>query len=284
MRDTTTYAYAPRRFALAERKQIRDIKDDLVSHGIIKPSVSPFCARIVPVRKKNGSLRLCVDLRPLNNKVVKQKYPFPIIEDCLARLGDKKVFTLLDLRDGFHQIKVHPEHTKYFSFATPDGQYEYTRLPFGYCEAPAEFQKRLVSILQPLIREDKVIVYIDDILIASESVESNLTTVKEVLLILKQYRFELNFKKCQFMRKTIEYLGYVISAEGITLSSRHTEAIRDFPRPHNVTEVQRFLGLTNYFRKFIKDYATKAKPLYGLLRKAVDFDFNDKCVEAFVKL
>lgn len=100
---------------------------------------------LVPVRKRNGKLRLCVDLRPLNNRVEKQKYPFPLIEDCLTRLGNKSVFNLLDLKDSFHHIKVHPDHTKYFAFATPDGQFEYTRLPFGYCESPAEFQKRLIQ-------------------------------------------------------------------------------------------------------------------------------------------
>lgn len=106
--------------------------------------------------------------------MAKQKFPFPLIEDCLARLGNKNIFTLLDLRDGFHQIKVAPSSTKFFAFATPDGQYEYTRLPFGYSESPAEFQERLVAILQSLITEEKLIVYIDDIMIATESVEENL--------------------------------------------------------------------------------------------------------------
>jgi hypothetical protein len=221
----------------------------------------------VPVRKKNGDLRLCIDLRPLNARVIKQKYPFPVIEDCLSRLSNKSVFTLLDLRDGFHQIKVHPEDTKFFAFATPDGQYEYTKLPFGYSEAPAEFQKRIVQILQPLIRQDKVLVYIDDILIVTDSVDENLSVMKEVLRILKSYRFELNYNKCQFLRKRIEYLGYIITPGQITMSNRHTEAVKAFPVPMNVHHVRRFLGLTNYFRKFVKNYATKAKPLNNLLKK-----------------
>lgn len=135
-----TFAFAPRRFAWTERLQIREITDDLLKRGIIKFSTSPSCARVVPVRKKNGTLRLCVDLCPLNDRVIKQKYPFPLIEDCLVRLSNKKIFTLLDLKDGFHQIK-HPDVTKFFSFATPDGQFEFTRLPFGFCEAPAKFQR-----------------------------------------------------------------------------------------------------------------------------------------------
>lgn len=220
LRDESIYAYAPRRFVLEERRQIQEITEDLLRGKIIKASVSSYCAHIVPVRKKNGSMRLCVDLHPLNARVVKQKYPFPIIEDCIAQLGNKTVFTLLDLKDGFHQIDVHPADTKYFAFATPDCQYEYTKLPFGYCEASAEFQKRLISIPQPLVRENKVLVYIDDILILSETVQDNLETLK-TLEILKSHNFELNLAKCQFLKKKIEYLGYIISADGITLIPRY---------------------------------------------------------------
>lgn len=225
-----------------------------------------------------------MDLRPLNDRVLKQKYPFPLIEDCLAKLSNKSVFTLLDLKDGFHQIDVHPDHTKYFSFATPDGQFEFVKLPFGYCEAPAEFQRRIVQILQPLIRQDKVIVYIDDILIPSESVQENLQTLKEVLLLLKQYNFELNLTKCLFLKTSIEYLGYTLSPSKISISDRHIEAVRNFSQPKNVHQIQRFLGLTNYFRKFIKNYAFKAKPLSNLLRKSIKFKFDDSCINAFENL
>lgn len=284
LKDDSIYAYAPRRFAHVEKTQIRDITDDLLSRGIIKRSDSPYCARIVPVRKKSGHLRLCVDLRPLNQRVEKQKYPFPIIEDCIALLGNKTVFTLLDLRDGFHQIKVDERHTKYFSFATHEGQYEYTSLPFGYCEAPAEFQKRLVNILSTFINENKVIVYIDDIMIATDTVEENVKTLRKVLQTLKRYGFELNVSKCKFLRKQVEYLGYVISNTGITISKRHTDAIERFPQPRNVLEVQRFLGLTNFFRKFIKDFSIKSAPIRQLLRKTVDFDFDIHCIKAFQSL
>jgi hypothetical protein len=202
----------------------------------------------------------------------------------LSRLGNKTIFSLLDLKDGFHQIKLHPEHTKFFSFATPDGQFEYTRLPFGFSESPAEFQKRLIQILQSLIREDKVLVYIDDILIPSVSLEENFTVLKQVLLILKRYKFILNLAKCQFLRTTIEYLGYTITPKGITLTERHIEAVKNFPVPVKMVHVQRFLGLTNFFRKFIPNYASIAKPLHNLLRKNVEFSFDEKCQKAFQAL
>lgn len=281
LKDKSTYAYSPRRFALEQRKQIREIVDDLLERKIIQHSTSPYCARVVPVQKRNGKVRLCVDLRPLNSRVSKQKYPFPLIEDCLLRISNKSVFTVLDMKDGFHQIKVHPEDSKYFAFATPDGQYEYTRLPFGYSESPAEFQKRLVNILQPLIRKDKVVVYIDDIMIASCTVEENLETLRDTLNILKSHSFELNYDKCQFLKKEVQYLGYIISDQGITLSPHHTEAIEKFPLPKNVLEVKRFLGLTGYFRKFIRDYAEKARPLSNLLKKSSMFNFDDDCSKAF---
>ncbi|XP_070510437.1 uncharacterized protein [Cardiocondyla obscurior] len=138
LKDSSVYAYSPRKFAHI-RIEIRKIIDDLLARDIIQVSNSPYCARIVPVQKRNGTTRLYVDLKPLNNRVAKQKFPFPLVEDCLSTLGNKSVFTVLDMKDGFHQIRVHPSDTKFLSFATPDGQYEYKRLPFGFSESPAEF-------------------------------------------------------------------------------------------------------------------------------------------------
>lgn len=281
LKDTSVYAYAPRRFAFAERIQIREITDDLLKRGIIQLSISPYCARVIPVRKKSGKLRLCVDLRPLNARVEKQKFPFLHVEECLSRLANKTVFTLLDLKDSFHQIKVADGYTKYFAFATPDGQFEYKRLPFGYSESPAEFQKRLLQILSPLVRENKILVYIDDVLIPSETVDGNLAILKEVLILLKAYRFELNYEKCQFLKRKIEFLGYVISARGITLSPAHTIAVREYKQPRNVHEVRRFRGLASYFRKFIWDFAIKAGPIQSLLKKHKEFVFDENCESAF---
>lgn len=173
---------------------------------------------------------------------------------------------LLDLRDGFHQIKVHENATKYFSFATSDGQYEHRRLPFCYCEAPAEFQHRLIEILNPWIRTDKIMVYIDDVFIPSETVKENLEILEEIMKVLKAYKFELNYSKCKVLRKSIEFLGYRVTANKITLNARHILAIKKFVQPRNVLEV-RCLGLANYFGKFIKDFVLKAGPLQNLLKK-----------------
>jgi len=179
---------------------------------------------------------------------------------------------------------LHPDATKYFAFATPDGQFEYTRLPFGFCESPVEFQKRLVHILQPFIRNDTAIVYIDDILLPSHTVSENLQSIHLILTELKKHNLQVNYNKCLFLRKRLEYLGYMLSTDGITLSERHIEAVRNFPQPRTVVELQRFLGLTGYFRKFVKSYALTARPLQNLSRKDVPFIFDHNCKLAFETL
>lgn len=153
---------------------------------------------------------MCVDLRPLNQRIHLQKYPFPIIENHLDKLHDKKIFTKLDLKDGFHQIAIHLDHTKYFSFATPSGQYKFVKMLFGYSEALAEFQKRILQIFDPFVRSGKILIYIDDILIPTVTISENLIILKEVLICLKN-GLELNLSKCIFLKREIEYLGYLIS-------------------------------------------------------------------------
>ncbi|XP_011699701.1 PREDICTED: uncharacterized protein K02A2.6-like, partial [Wasmannia auropunctata] len=215
----------------------------------------PSLFRYAPllVEKRNEQKRMCVDLRPLNQRIYPQKYPFPIIEDQINQLQGKCVYSKLDLKDGFHQIDIHPEDTKYFAFSVPHGQFEYIKMPFGYSEAPAKFQKRIYHILDPLIRSEKILVYMDDILIATSTIDENLEVLEEVLLLLKKYKLELNYAKCTLLKREIEYLGYVISSEGIILNQR----------------------------KFIKDYALKAMPLHRLTKKDVPFHFDEQCKAAF---
>ncbi|KMQ86687.1 retroelement polyprotein, partial [Lasius niger] len=179
IKDHSLFRYAPRRMSIAEKNELQEIIDDLLKRSIVKPSISPYCSRVILVSKRNGKKRMCIDLRPLNQRIYPQKYPFPIIEDHLDKLYGKKIFTKLDLKDGFHQIDIHPEHTKYFSFATPTGQYEFVKMPSGYCEAPAEFQKRVIQIFDSLIRSGKILIYIDDILIPTVTVKENLEILKE---------------------------------------------------------------------------------------------------------
>ncbi|XP_071571820.1 uncharacterized protein [Temnothorax nylanderi] len=272
LKDNSLFRYAPRRMSEIEKRELDNIIEDLLKRNIIKPSISPYGARVVLVPKRDGRRRMCVDLRPLNQRIYPQKYPFPIIDDQLDQLYGKKYFTKLDLKDGFHQIPIHSEYTKYFAFATHNGQYEYTRLPFGFSESPAEFQKRILNL------------YIDDLLIATVDIQENLDILRQVLIILKKYSLELNLAKCSFLKHEIEYLGYLITRDGITMSKRHVQAIIDYPTPSNVRDLQGFLGLCNFFRRFIRDFALKAKPLQNLLKKGVQFDFDTNCKSALEQL
>lgn len=215
------------------------------------------------------------------------KQKFPLIEECLLRLRGKSVFTLLDFKDSFHQIRIYEDSRKYFAFATPDGQFEYTCLPFGFCEFPAEFQKRFIQILNPLIRNNKILIYIHDMLIGTETIDQNLEILKEILIVLKKYGFKkygfkLNYK-CQFFKKAIEFLGYMLSDWKITLSLRYVSAIENYKMPANVHEMQKLFGLTNYFRRFIKNYAQKARPLQNLLKKITEFAFESEEVFKVLK-
>lgn len=184
----------------------------------------------------------------LRQRIHPQKYPFSVIQDLIDKLYRKSVYTKLDLKDGFHQISIHPESIKYFSFATPSGQYEFLKLPFGYSEFSAEFQKRIMDIFKDIIRQEKVSVYVDDILIATSSVEENLKILESILILLKQYNIELNLSKCLFLKK-IKYLGYSISSEGVTLTPRHVQAMLDYPIPKSAKQLCGFLGLCSYFRR-----------------------------------
>jgi len=133
----------------------------------------------------------------------------------MLRLAGKAMLTVLDLWENFYAIKIHPDYTKYFSFATPSDQYEFKRLPFGFCESPAEFQRRIINILQPSIQEGKMLIYIDDILIPTDSVDENLKIFRQVLLLLHKHEFEVNFSKCQLFKKQIEYLDYIIDKNNV---------------------------------------------------------------------
>lgn len=281
VKDASFFRYAPRRMSMMEKRELMEITDDLLKRDIIKPSISPYCLRVVLVPKHDGTKRMCVDLRPLNQKIFPQKYPFPLIEDQIDQLNGKRYYTKLDFRDGYHQIDIHPDDTKFFAFATPYGQFEYVKMPFGYSEAGAEFQKQLIYVFRELLRQNKIILYIDDILVATKTIDENLSILREVLIILKKYGLKLNLAKCSFIKREIEFLGYLVSDGGITINKRHTKAISDFEYPKNLKQLQGFLGLTNYFRRFIKDYAPKAKPLHELTKKDIAFVFGEGQKQAF---
>lgn len=204
-----------------------------------------------------------------------------MIEDCLEYLEDKRYFSILDLKNGFHRVKVSESSVKYTSFVTPMGQYEYVRMPFGLKNAPSVFQRFITKVLRPLIDDGSIIVYIDDILIATSDLKSHMKILARVLHLLSTYRLKLNLKKCQFCYTEIEYLGYLVDSQGIRPSERHTENIRGYPLPRSAREVQSCLGLFPHFRRFVPNFSRIAKPLLDLVRKDVPFRMTEECIRAF---
>lgn len=282
--DTTPFFCRPRRLSYKERVEVKTIIQNLLEEGVIRPSESPYACPIVPVPKKNGEVRMCVNYKMLNRVTARDNYPLPLIDDCLDYASNKKLFTVLDLKSGFHHIKIAESSAKYTSFVTPEGQYEYVRMPFGLKNGPSVFQRYINKILKPFVDAGKVIVYMDDILIASEDIDEHLALLSEVLRCVAVNGLELQLKKCKFAYSSIEYLGFVLSSEGILPGTNKLAAVQNFPLPTSAKHVHSFLGLCSFFRRFIVGFSQCANPLYKLLRKETPFEFDDKCLQSFEKL
>lgn len=204
-----------------------------------------------------------------------------MIEDHLDRLRGKRIFSTLDLRNGFHHVRMAESSSKYTAFITPMGQFEYVKMPFGLTNAPRVFQRYIYTIFKPLIEKDKVLVYMDDILVATSEMEEHLKILGEVFEIARLHKLQFQLNKCSFLCNKIVFLGYSIDQDGIQPSDANIEAVANYPVPRNAKEIQRFLGLASYFRKFIPRFSEVAKPLYDLLKKNAVYKFgveeNDAC-------
>lgn len=274
----------PRRLSYAEKNKLRDIINGLVKEGIIRPSSSEYASPIVLVKKKSGDLRMCVDYRALNKITKRDNYPIPLIDDCIDYLANKKIFSLLDLKSGFHQVKVNEDSIKFTSFVTPDGQWEYTKMPFGLKNAPSVFQRYINKIFRDFIDKGLIMIYLDDILIATQTMEDHIELLTQLLNRLSEFGLELQLNKCKFAFNEIEYLGFIASKEGIRPGTEKTKAIEKFPVPRNAKEVHSFIGLCGYFRRFAKSFSTIASPLQNLIKPGVPFNFDASCEIAFEEL
>lgn len=239
--DDRPIAFRPRRLAFCEKEKLREILNDLCVKNVIRPSSSPYASPIVLVRKKNGEIRLCIDYRELNKITVKENFPTPNIDDCIDQLRKKKYYTKLDLKSGFHHVKVAESSIKFTSFVTPLGQFEYLRMPFGLTNAPRVFQRFVDSIFRDLIDKNQIITYLDDILIATEAIDEHLSIVEEVFRLAKKNGLCFRLDKCSFLYREVTYLGYLIDASGVRPSQEGIQSVLEYPVPHNVKEVQRFV-------------------------------------------
>lgn len=275
--------YRPYRLSHHEREKVRAMVDDMLQAGIIRESVSSYASPIILVRKKDGNMRLCVDYRQLNSITVKERYPMPVIEDEISRLSGQAWFITLDLMSGYYQVPIAKDSKHLTAFVTPDGQYEYNRMPFGLANAPAVFQRMMHHVLGPA-RFDKATVYIDDVLIFGKTAAECLDRFEEILGLIKKANLKLNLSKCSFLQNEINYLGYEISAAGMRPGKTKIQSVVNFPRPENVHGVRQFLGLVSYFRKFIQGFAQYAYPLTKLLKKDTAYEWTNFQEEAFKTL
>lgn len=247
-------------------KQIKELLED----GIIRPSRSPYNSPVWIVPKKADAsgekkYRMVIDYRKLNKITIADKYPIPEINEVLTQLGDNKVFSVLDLKSGFHQISLKNNDIEKTAFSVNNGKYEFTRLPFGLKNAPSIFQRALDDILREHIGKI-CFIYIDDIIIFSKDDDTHIENLAKIFQTLQSANMKCQLDKCEFMKNKVEFLGFVVSDRGIETNPNKVAAIANYPCPKTLRDLRSFLGLSGYYRRFIQNYAKLAKPLTSLLR------------------
>lgn len=262
------------------REEIDKQINEMLENGVISPSVSPWAAPVVLVKKSDGSMRFCIDYRKINTITRKDSHPLPRITEALDALGGAKWFSTLDLRSGYWQIEMSKDSKEKTAFITHNGLYEFNVLPFGLCNSPATFQRLMTHALRGL-EWDICLVYIDDLIIFSRTFDDHLINLKKVFHRLREANVRLKPSKCYFVQSKVEYLGHVVSAEGLSPNPNKIKAVQEFPVPTNITGVKAFLGLCNYYRRFVKGFAQIASPLNKLTSKHIKFEWTDQCQEAF---
>ena len=272
-----------RRATAALREQAREELQRMVEKGVVQPSSSPWASPLVLVKKKDGSVRFCVDYRQLNGVTRKDAYPIPRIDETLDTLAGSCIFTTLDLLSGYWQVAMHPADKEKTAVCTQDGLFEFNVMPFGLCNAPATFQRLMDCVLAGL-HWQSCLVYLDDVIILGRSFPEHLNNLRAVFDRLREAGLKLKTSKCNFCQKEVVFLGHIVSEEGISTDPAKVQAITSWPTPTSQRQVQQFLGLCNYYRRFIQDFATMAKPLHRLTEKTCEFQWSDQCAEAFRKL
>ena len=267
----------------SEMGALRDFIDEHIRIGFIRPSNSQHGAPILFIRKKDGSLRLCVDFRGLNRVTKKDRYPLPIINDLLATAGKARIYTALDLRHAYHLVRIAEGEEWKTAFRTRYGSFEWRVMPFGLTNAPSALQRFMNDIFSDLL-DVHIIIYLDNILIFSDNPADHKKHIQEVLRRLCLHGLYLRPDKCFFSVDSVNYLGFILSKDGLKMDSAKVQAITDWPEPRKVKDIQSFLGFANFYRRFIPDYSDIVIPLTRLTRKGVKWDFSDKARRAFETL
>ncbi|KAL0554090.1 hypothetical protein IC582_008001 [Cucumis melo] len=280
---TVPISRAPYRMAPAELKELKVQLQELLDKGFIRPSVSPWGAPVLFVKKKDGSMRLCIDYRELNKVTVKNRYPLPRIDDLFDQLQGATVFSKIDLRSGYHQLRIKDEDVPKTAFRSRYGHYEFIVMSFGLTNAPAVFMDLMNRVFREFL-DTFVIVFIDDILIYSKTEAEHEEHLRMVLQTLRDNKLYAKFSKCEFWLQQVSFLGHVVSKAGVSVDPAKIEAVTGWTRPSTVSEVRSFLGLAGYYRRFVENFSRIATPLTQLTRKGAPFVWSKACEDSFQTL
>ncbi|GBP06327.1 Retrovirus-related Pol polyprotein from transposon 17.6 [Eumeta japonica] len=274
------------RYPYIHKNEVQKQIQEMLDNKIIRHSNSPYSAPIWIVAKKADASgkpkwRLVIDYRKLNEVTIDDRYPIPNIDEILDKLGRCQYFTTLDLAKGFHQIEIKEEDVHKTAFTVEGGHYEFLRMPFGLKTAPATFQRLMNNILKDYINKI-CLVYLDDIIIFSTSLQEHINSINLIFQRLQEANLKVQLDKSEFLKKETEFLGHIVTPSGIKANPKKIECVKNFPIPKTPKQIKQFLGLTGYYRKFIKDYSMIAKPMTRYLKKDIKMNINDpQYIESF---
>ncbi|MCO5602994.1 hypothetical protein L7F22_057136 [Adiantum nelumboides] len=272
----------PYRVSQAQQEEIMRQVNELVEKGMVRPSSSPFCSPVLLVHKKNGTYHMCVNYRALNKITIKNKFHVPCIEDLFDKLQGLTYFSRIDLKSGYHQIRIVKEDILKTAFRTTFGLYEYLVMPFGLTNAPATFNRMMERIFRP--HRNFIGVFFDDVIIYSKSMEEHKKHLWVIFQALRDNKLFINQKKSEIFLQEIQYLGHIISKSGIRMDPSKLEVIKEWPNPRNLHELRSFIGMCAYYRCFIENFSLIVGPLHDLTKKNVKYVWTERKQEAFDKL